>query len=77
MTQAQHKCPKCEGSQRKGFIAERGEHSYFVPFWVEGEPQKVEVFGITAENVQMKGRNKFPVRSMRCDQCGYLELYAV
>ena len=62
---------------RRGFISERSESSTMIANWVDGEPVNAELFGIKGVNVSVHNRNKFPVRSLRCDQCGFLELYAI
>ena len=62
---------------RRGFIAERSEHYTMIANWVDGDPVNAELFGIKGSNVDVRNRNKFPVRSLRCDQCGFLELYAI
>ncbi len=61
---------------RRGFVAERSEHYTMVAKWVDGEPVNAELFGIKGTNVDISKRNTFPIRSIRCDQCGFLELYA-
>jgi predicted nucleic-acid-binding Zn-ribbon protein len=77
MAQQVYACPKCGGDMRRGFLAERGEHSTFVAKWIDGEPVNAEIFGIRGQNVNIQNRNSFQVRSLRCDLCGFLELYAV
>lgn len=70
-------CSKCGGKMRRGFLADRGDHNTFVAHWIHGEPVNAEIFGIKGDNVDVRNRNAFPVCSIRCDQCGFLELYAV
>jgi predicted nucleic-acid-binding Zn-ribbon protein len=70
-------CPKCNGRMRLGFLAERGQQSTYVAQWIDGEPVNPELCGRKGVNVDVRNRNAFPVRSIRCDQCGFLELYAV
>lgn len=69
-------CAKCGGKMRRGFIAERSEHYTMIARWIDGEPVNAELFGIKGTNVDVRNRNQFPVRSLRCDHCGFLELYA-
>ncbi|MEP6787432.1 MAG: hypothetical protein ABJB40_03310 [Acidobacteriota bacterium] len=71
------KCSKCGGAMVKGFIADKSEHSYHVGKWVEGEPEHPSLLGITGDNVNVYKRPSFDVRSLRCEQCGFLENYAV
>jgi hypothetical protein len=61
-----------------GMMTERGENAArFMAKWTEGDPQHAQVFGLVGENVDVRGRRQYSVRSLRCDQCGFLELYAV
>ena len=39
--------------------------------WLEGEPERSFWTGL-----KTKGKERFPVRTYRCTQCGYLESYA-
>ncbi len=78
MAEQAYHCPKCGGTMTKGFLAERGESATrFIAQWTEGDPQPVQFLGLTGENVNTAGRRQFPVRSLRCGRCGFLELYAV
>lgn len=78
MAQKSYICPKCGGPMSRGFVSERGDNSSrFVARWTEGDPLQVQRFGITGENVQVDGRRQFSIRSLRCENCGFLELYAV
>jgi hypothetical protein len=56
----------------QGFVMDRGHYS--TPNeqqWIEGDPVKSFWHGL-----QTKGREKLPVRTFRCERCGYLESYA-
>ena len=33
--------------------------------------------GVKGSNIEIGGRRQFSVRSLRCERCGFLELYAV
>ena len=70
-------CSKCGGKMRRGFITETSDGHNMVARWVEGEPIYSEFLGIRGSNVDIRNRNVFQVWSLRCDQCGFLELYAV
>ena len=64
-------CPKCGGSMEEGFIIENdhgGGRS--VTRWQSGAPEK-GFFGMVK-----KKEPQYPVRSMRCGRCGFLENYA-
>jgi predicted RNA-binding Zn-ribbon protein involved in translation (DUF1610 family) len=60
-------CPKCGGQMERGGI--RGESST-----VWGRVKETEIFGVKA--VQMSAPY-YIVDAYRCEQCGYVELYAV
>jgi predicted nucleic-acid-binding Zn-ribbon protein len=62
------KCPKCDGTMEKGFMAaaSSGEQSQ----WVEGEPPGAWRW------VGLLGRRKIPTILYRCVKCGYVEIYA-
>ena len=71
-------CVKCSGPLAPGFIAERTQGvTHYVAKWVAGEPEQAEIFGIRGANVDVAGRWQFGVRAMRCEKCGFLELYAL
>jgi hypothetical protein len=72
------KCLKCEGPLVRGFVASKSQGTtHYVTKWVAGSPENVEVVGIRSENVKVHDRWNFQVDALRCDQCGFLELYAV
>ena len=57
-------CPKCSGKMVKGHIADRGDMNLLAKqAWAEGNKPKI-------------GRKTKNVVAYRCEQCGYLELYA-
>jgi len=71
------KCKNCGNDTARGFLADLGKANYFLAKWVEGEPERKEFLGLTASNVEVSGRRQLSVRALRCESCGYLELYAV
>jgi ribosomal protein L37E len=77
MTKENLICSKCGGNARRGFLSERSDRASFIPKWIEGEPVRPQFLGIKGDNVDVTNRNAFDVRSLRCDRCGFLELYAV
>jgi hypothetical protein len=55
-----------------GFVLDKGHHnSRGEQQWVEGEPERSFWHGL-----KTKGREQHPVRTFRCERCGYLESYA-
>jgi DNA-directed RNA polymerase subunit RPC12/RpoP len=72
------KCVKCSSKMVKGFVTDYGgSATYFPSYWVEGEPAKKSLFGITGSNLDISDKTKFTVRALRCEKCGFLESYAV
>jgi len=69
---APKECLRCRGPMEPGFVLDRGHHNNKdTQKWVEGDPERSFWQG-----VKTKGREQFPVRTFRCDRCGYLESYA-
>lgn len=65
-------CPKCEGPMVQGFIPDFFHHSASgVGGWHEGPPQASFWKGTKAS---LSGG--IPVGAFRCQNCGFLELYA-
>ncbi|MGD9562599.1 MAG: hypothetical protein AB7F88_10890 [Pyrinomonadaceae bacterium] len=77
MPEQEYNCGKCGANMRRGFIAERNNHDYYVTNWYEGEPTGKTLLGIELPTVDTANRGSFGIRSLRCDRCGFLELYAV
>ena len=67
------KCPRCGSAMEPGIVMDRG-HGDTVrqQEWLEGEPTRSFWHGL-----KTKGRDKHPVRTFRCERCGYLESYAI
>ncbi|WP_066794385.1 hypothetical protein [Sphingomonas soli] len=63
-------CPKCGSSFTEGFIVDETYGAHGVSNWVEGQPVKSFWSGIKLP------REKVPVRTFRCNRCGFLESYA-
>jgi predicted nucleic-acid-binding Zn-ribbon protein len=70
-------CPKCNGNMIKGFIADRSDIHFFPMQWIEGEPENATLFGLKGDNLQIHDKKRFVLRSLRCEQCGFAEIYAV
>ncbi|HXI20046.1 MAG TPA: PF20097 family protein [Gemmatimonadales bacterium] len=65
-------CPKCECPMEPGVLLDRGHYdSLGTAEWLEGNPEKSIWTGL-----KTKGKERLPVRTYRCPQCGYLESYA-
>lgn len=70
-------CVKCGGRMVKGFAADKSEHYYMKLAWIDGEPVNASLFGLKGDNLNISERPRKVVRGLRCETCGYLELYAV
>ncbi|HEX8692403.1 MAG TPA: hypothetical protein VF746_08300 [Longimicrobium sp.] len=65
-------CVKCGTPMDFGFLLDRGESNTRLTLeWVEGQPEKSFWAGL-----KLKGRRRIPVAAVRCQRCGYVELYA-
>ena len=65
-------CPRCRGDMGDGFLLESGDYNWpSVTRWVEGAPEAKRWTGLN-----LKDRRVLPVRTFRCERCGYLEFYA-
>jgi hypothetical protein len=66
-------CPKCHITMEPGVLLDRGDHnSLSTSDWLKGEPERTFWGGL-----KTKGRDRLPVHTFRCPNCGYLELYAI
>jgi predicted nucleic-acid-binding Zn-ribbon protein len=65
------KCPKCSGEMEEGFVLDQTYGANLQSNWIEGPPAPSLWTGL-----KMKGRERLPITTMRCDHCGYLESYA-
>ena len=66
------KCPRCGSSMEPGFVVDKAHGDLArQQEWLEGEPVKSFWLGLKTQ-----GRDRHPVRTFRCERCGYLESYA-
>ncbi len=54
-----------------GFVLDRTYGAYTQANWVDGEPVPSFWTG-----VKLKGKEQIPVKTLRCESCGFLESYA-
>ena len=74
MNQPVINCVKCEGFMEEGFMIDRGDYEYkTVNTWIEGKPVKSFWSGIKVGG----DKQQIQIKTYRCANCGYLELYAV
>ena len=66
-------CPKCHHRMAEGFIADRGDSNMlYTSKWYGGIPNKSFWGG-----VKVAKKSGFQIRTYRCEDCGYLESYAI
>lgn len=71
MNEKLQNCPKCGGTMTEGFMMGHVLGTTAFPeHWHPGVPQ-CNVFGGT----QVEKEKLIPIRSFRCEQCGFLEQY--
>ncbi len=68
-------CSECGGKLDRGFIAETLDltqlHAYDASLWVDGQPEKGFMWWLKTE-----GRKMYYVTAYRCEQCGFMKVYA-
>lgn len=65
------KCLRCESEMEEGFSTDSTVGGILVPTWIAGLPERSFWSG-----TRIQGKDRFPITSYRCPQCGYLESYA-
>ena len=65
-------CPKCNAPMDEGFIVDDTYGGRVQSQWAEGKPQRSIWTGL-----KLAKDAKHPVTTFRCEQCGYLESYAL
>lgn len=68
-----HTCPKCSGPMEPGFLLDKshGEGYANATEWAEGTPERSIWTGL-----KLRGRERHPVTTYRCERCGFSESYA-
>ena len=64
-------CIKCGGRMSEGALVDTGYGAYSVLSFQSGKPSVSRWFGL-----KVRRKELLPARVMRCERCGYLELYA-
>ncbi len=65
-------CAKCRSNMIEGFIADYTYGGILPSDWVEGAPVKSFWLG-----TKVSDKNQYKVKTYRCENCGYLESYAI
>ncbi|HEX8197373.1 MAG TPA: PF20097 family protein [Pyrinomonadaceae bacterium] len=66
-------CMKCGGAMEIGTIVDQTAGGKMQSRWLEGEPKE----SFWAGGLQTDGKEKYKVETYRCQNCGYLESYAI
>lgn len=65
-------CLRCKGKMESGFVGDAGHYnSVQRPVWYSGRYEWSFWGGL-----KLGGRKRFPIQTLRCKDCGYLESYA-
>ncbi|HEX5009984.1 MAG TPA: hypothetical protein VFY71_06250 [Planctomycetota bacterium] len=65
-------CPKCSGAMQPGFVVDHGHYNLRTfGEWAVGQPIKRGWGGL-----KMPASKRFQMRGVRCEKCGFVELYA-
>ena len=64
-------CPKCDAVMEPGFVLDQTYGAMTQSAWIEGPPERSFWTGL-----KVKGRDRLPVTTFRCPECGFLESYA-
>jgi hypothetical protein len=70
-TAPEHTCGKCGGRMEEGFVKDDADNTVTIGVWVQGRPERSFWTGL-----KLRGRRRIAIAAMRCDRCGYVELYA-
>jgi hypothetical protein len=71
VTDAKPTCPKCAGEMQSGFVLDRNRYVESLGEWAVGEPRSNGWGGF-----KLPTGRRFPIRGVRCEGCGFVELYA-
>jgi Domain of unknown function (DUF6487) len=66
------RCPKCNRTMERGFVADVGYGQILQSGWTAGIPVPRKLIG----GVKWRARDARPIVTYRCTGCGYLESYA-
>ena len=72
MVDAAPRCPKCQRTMEKGYVAELTYGSILQSAWTPGEPIPRRFGG----GIKWNRKDNIPIITFRCTSCGYLESYA-
>lgn len=64
-------CLRCHTQMETGFVADAaGDGAFLQQYWTAGEPETSFWRGLKVHK-----RSRFPLITLRCPNCGYLESY--
>jgi hypothetical protein len=65
------RCPKCGAPMEAGFVLDQTYGAMTQSAWIGGLPERNFWTGL-----KLKGHQRLPVTTYRCQACGFLESYA-
>jgi hypothetical protein len=66
------RCPKCQASMEKGYVADLTYGAVMQSAWTPGEPMRRRILG----GIKWNRNANIPIVTFHCPSCGYLEAYA-
>lgn len=72
MTTDVSRCPKCNHTMERGYVADIGYGAVFQSGWTPGEPEPRRIVG----GIKWRKGDNVSIVTYRCSGCGYLESYA-
>jgi ssDNA-binding Zn-finger/Zn-ribbon topoisomerase 1 len=67
------RCPKCNHQMELGYVADVVRYSALQSSWTPGKPERRLFLG----GIKWHRRERIPIVSYRCANCGFLESYAL
>ena len=64
-------CSKCSGAMRHGLVLDRDAFGFQASGWAPGEAHPP-----TWKGVAPPKDDRIPIQAFRCEECGFVELYA-
>jgi len=61
----------------RGFAVDRSQQYYMNLTWADGEPENSQLFGFKGSNLDLNDKLQYVIRGLKCEKCGFLDLYAV
>ncbi len=76
MSSPENICIKCGGNKINGFAADESDQYFYELKWVDGDPDYGSFLGMKTGKININAGLQRKIRGQRCEECGFLELYA-